>query len=123
MLDQCVVVGFIPTRDAARARAFYVDLLGLPVVTEDSFATEVAANGTHIRIVNAPEFTPLPMTLLGWQVPDILTAVQTLSARGIVFERYGWSQQDADAIWTAPDGTRVAWFRDPDGNTLSVSQH
>ena len=68
MLNDHAVMGFIPTRDAARARAFYVDLLGLALIHEDSFATEIEAHGTRIRIINVPEFTPLPFTLLGWRV-------------------------------------------------------
>ena len=123
MLNDCAVMGFIPTKNATRARAFYVDLLGLTFVSEDPFATEIEANGTRIRIVTAPDFTPLPMTLLGWRVADITATAQELTAKGIVFERYGWFEQDAHGIWTAPGGTRVAWFRDPDGNTLSISQH
>jgi catechol 2,3-dioxygenase-like lactoylglutathione lyase family enzyme len=123
MLNQSPVIGFIPTKDAGRARAFYVDLLGLEPVSEDPFALVVAANGTHIRIVNTGDFTPAPYTILGWQVPDITHAAQTLAAQGVTFERYAYFEQDALGIWTAPDGTNVAWFKDPDGNTLSISEH
>ncbi len=123
MLNTCTVMGFIPTKNAAKARAFYVDLLGLRFISEDPFAIEVEANGTPIRIVSAPDFTPLSFTLLGWKVPDIVAIAQELTGKGVVFERYKWFEQDAYGIWTAPGGTQIAWFRDPDGNTLSLSQH
>ncbi|NYF79086.1 VOC family protein [Granulicella arctica] len=123
MLDDCSVMGFIPTKDAAKARAFYVDLLGLTLVSEDPFATEVLANGTHIRITNVPDFTPFSFTLLGWRVADITASVAEMASKGVAFERYPRLEQDAHGIWTAPGGARIAWFKDPDGNTLSLSQH
>jgi catechol 2,3-dioxygenase-like lactoylglutathione lyase family enzyme len=123
MLANATVMGFIPTRDFARARSFYVDLLGLTLVSEDDFALEVASGGTHIRITRVESFTPFPFTLLGWRVQEIVATVRDLTAKGVVFERYGFLQQDNDAIWTAPGGTRIAWFRDPEGNTLSLSEH
>jgi catechol 2,3-dioxygenase-like lactoylglutathione lyase family enzyme len=123
MLTNAAVMGFIPTRDFARARAFYVDLLGLAAVSEDDFALEVASGNTHIRITKVEEFTPFPFTIFGWRVPDIVSTVRALAAKGLIFERYHFLQQDEDDIWTAPGGTKVAWFRDPDGNTLSLSQH
>jgi catechol 2,3-dioxygenase-like lactoylglutathione lyase family enzyme len=123
MLENCTVMGFVPTKDAARAKAFYVELLGLILVSEDPFATEVDANGTRIRIVNVPEFTPFRFTLLGWRVPDVVKSVADLAAKGITFERYERLVQDENGIWAAPSGTLIAWFRDPDGNTLSLSQH
>ncbi len=123
MLKNAAVMGFIPTRDFARARAFYVDLLGLTVISEDNFALEVESNGTHIRITNVGEFTPFPFTTLGWRVDDITPTVRTLAAKGIVFERYNFLEQDEDGIWSAPGGARIAWFRDPEGNVLSLSYH
>jgi catechol 2,3-dioxygenase-like lactoylglutathione lyase family enzyme len=123
MLADYEVMGFVPTRDAAKAKTFYVDVLGLALISEDSFAVEVEANGTRIRITNAPEFSPLPFTILGWRVPDLSALVKELTDKGLIFERYGWVKQDALGIWAAPGGAQVAWFRDPDGNTLSLSQH
>jgi len=122
MLNTSTVMGFIPTRDTARSRAFYVDLLGLTFVSEDPFALELDANGTTIRITKAPEYTPLPFTLLGWRVLDIGAVVADLTAKGVVFERYGFLEHDAAGIWTAPGGARIAWFRDPEGNILSLAQ-
>ena len=123
MLENAVVMGFIPTRDFDRAREFYIDLLGLKLVLDDGFALEVEANGTHIRITKVGEFTPFPFTLLGWRVSEIVAAVKELVAKGVAFERYSFLRQDGDCIWTAPDGTKIAWFRDLEGNTLSLSQH
>jgi catechol 2,3-dioxygenase-like lactoylglutathione lyase family enzyme len=123
MLTNAPVMGFIPTRDFARSRAFYVDLLGLTFVSQDDFALEVASIDTHIRITRVEDFTPFPFTLLGWRVSDIVATVRDLAAKGLIFERYHFLQQDEDDIWSAPGGTKVAWFRDPEGNTLSLSQH
>lgn len=123
MLANAAVMGFIPTRDFAEARAFYVDILGLAFVSQDEFALEVESNGTHIRIAKVQEFTPFPFTILGWRVPEIVPAVRSLADKGIIFECYQHLQHDEDSIWTAPGGTRIAWFRDPEGNTLSLSQH
>ena len=123
MFEGAEVMGFIPTRDFTRARAFYVDTLGLTIVSQDDFALEVVSNGTHIRITKVGEFSPFPFTTFGWRVPDITAAVRALSARGVQFERYNFIEQDQDSIWSAPGGARIAWFRDPEGNVLSLSYH
>ena len=123
MLQNASLISFIPTRDFTCARAFYVDLLGLTPVSQDEFALEVESKGTHIRITRVEQFTPFPFTIVGWRVTDIVSTVRALAAKGVVFERYHFLQQDDDDIWIAPGGTKVAWFRDPDGNTLSLSQH
>jgi catechol 2,3-dioxygenase-like lactoylglutathione lyase family enzyme len=118
------LVGFIPTRDAARARAFYETTLGLRFVEDDNFAMVFDSNGTMIRIVRAPEFTPFSFTLLGWEVPDLDAAVADLTAKGAQFNQYGFPGQAPNGVWTAPgNAAKVAWFPDPDGNTLSLSQH
>ena len=124
MLSQAELVGFIPTVDPDRARRFYIDLLGLNFVSEDPFAIVVRSNTSTIRIVPVAAFNPSPHTLLGWEVADIEATTKEFSASGITFERYPYFEQDADGIWTAPEGrAKVAWFKDPDGNVLSVSQH
>ncbi len=123
MLAKSDLMAFIPTVDAARARRFYVDTLGLPFISHDEFALVVRVNNIDIRITSMDAFNPAPYTILGWRVSDIHTAVQQLSAAGIVFERYPFLQQDPSGIWSAPGGARVAWFKDPDGNVLSISQH
>ena len=121
MLDSASVIGFVPTKDFRRAMSFYGATVGLRFVAEDDFALVFESAGTKIRIVKVDDFTPHAFTILGWQVDDIQESVASLSERGVTFERYPWMQQDASAIWTAPGGVRVAWFKDPDGNVLSVS--
>ena len=123
MIAQSSLIAFIPTRDATRARRFYEDILGLRFINDDSFALVMDSNGIMIRIVRVGEFTPMPFTILGWQVPDIHKAVADLNSNGLEFARYPYFEQSADGIWTAPGGAKVAWFLDPDGNTLSLSQH
>jgi catechol 2,3-dioxygenase-like lactoylglutathione lyase family enzyme len=116
-------MAFVPTTDFDKARAFYEGVLGLRYVNNDGFAMVMDANGIMIRIAKTPDFKPLPFTILGWQVSEIESTVAAMQSRGVQFERYGFMPQDEAGIWTAPSGDRVAWFKDPDGNTLSVSQH
>jgi catechol 2,3-dioxygenase-like lactoylglutathione lyase family enzyme len=123
MLSNSPLITFIPSKDATRARAFYQDTLGLRFLSDDGFAIVMDANGTMLRIANVGDFTPFPFTILGWQVDDIDRTVAEMTAKGIAFSRYSFLQQDDVGIWTAPGGTKVAWFLDPDGNTLSLSQH
>ena len=123
MLGSAKILAFVPTRDAVKARAFYEGILGLCFVKDDGFALVLDANGIMVRIAKAPEFQPLPFTILGWQVSGIEKIVAGLQEKGVQFERFGFFEQDKLGIWTAPTGDKVAWFKDPDGNTLSVSQH
>ena len=123
MLPSEKLVGFVAITDGARAKVFY-EKLGLTFVSEDPFAVVFDSNGNMIRLTKVNDFRPQPFTVLGWQVADIVAAVKRLQSAGVTFERYGeFMQQDELGIWTAPGGTKVAWFKDPDGNTLSVSQH
>src|SRR4051812_39870738 len=123
MLGTTNIMAFVPTTDFDKARAFYEGVLGLKFLKNDGFAMVMDANGIMLRIAKAPDFKPLPYTILGWQVSDIDGVVAAMQSRGVQFERFGFMQQDEAGIWTAPSGDRVAWFKDPDGNTLSVSQH
>ncbi|SRR5581483_4968301 len=123
MLDKTNLVAFLPTTDYARARAFFEGVLGLSFRSQDDFALVMDANGIMLRISKVPDFAAKPYTILGWQVTDIDDVAAALSARGVSFERYGFLEQDALGVWTAPSGDRVAWFKDPDGNVLSLSQH
>jgi catechol 2,3-dioxygenase-like lactoylglutathione lyase family enzyme len=123
MLGSKDIVAFIPTRDAAKAKQFYQQTLGLLMVSEDQFAVVFDANGIMLRVTPAPEFNPHPFTVLGWQVSGIEKVVSALQEKGVVFEKYGFLKQDDLGIWSAPGGAKVAWFKDPDGNLLSVSQH
>jgi len=123
VLASSKVVAFLATSDAARAKAFYGEVLGLRSISEDGFAVVFDANGTTLRVAIVREVVPAPYTVLGWDVEDIAATVHRLSAAGVVFERYGWLQQDELGIWNSPSGAKVAWFKDLDGNVLSVSQH
>jgi catechol 2,3-dioxygenase-like lactoylglutathione lyase family enzyme len=123
MLTHRSLIAFIPTKDTTRARHVYEDLLGLRFVSDDSFAIVMDANGTMIRVVRVEDFTPFPFTLLGWQVDDIHTTIAEMTGKGIQFLRYPYFEQSEDGAWTAPGGAKVAWFHDPDHNTLSISQH
>ncbi|HVR24205.1 MAG TPA: VOC family protein [Candidatus Polarisedimenticolia bacterium] len=122
MFGSTNIVAFVPTKDAAKAKAFYVDVLGLRFVKDDGFAMVLDANGIMVRVARA-QFTPAQFTILGWQVKDIEKTAAGLQEKGVRFERFGFFEQDALGIWTAPTGDKVAWFKDPDGNVLSVSQH
>ena len=117
-------VGFIPTRDPVAARIFFEKTLGLTFLSDDSFALVFrVGDACMLRVATAPEFTPAPFTIFGWEVTDIQKTVAELEARGVEFLRFSYFQQDAHGVWAAPGGTFVAWFKDPDGNTLSLSQH
>jgi catechol 2,3-dioxygenase-like lactoylglutathione lyase family enzyme len=116
------LIAFVATEDFSRARAFYSDLLGLTVVSESPFALEVDAAGTMLRITRVDEVRPASYTVLGWGVPDIRKSVAELKDKGIAFERYSGIEQDDLGIWTSPGGARVAWFKDPDGNLLSLTE-
>ena len=117
------LVAFIPTRDADRAREFYTHALGLRFVQDDGFALVMDFNGTMIRIAKVGDYQPFPFTLLGWEVDDIGASVKALASKGATVERYSFLEQDASGVWSAPGGAKVAWFKDPDGNLLSISQH
>ena len=121
-LGQFDVMAFAPTIDAVRAVEFYRDTLGLSLISQDSFAAVFDAHGITLRVTSVPQpLTPQPFTVLGWKVPDIGATVKGLAAAGVKFERYMDSQDDLN-IWTAPGGAKIAWFKDPDGNILSLTQ-
>ena len=122
MLSKSEVIGFIPITDAVRARQFYEQTLGLRFLSDDQFALVMEANRTKIRLVRMKEFIPAPFTILGWETVQIEQTVQELIAKGVVFQHYSFMTQDELGIWNTPSGSRVAWFQDPDGNTLSISQ-
>ncbi len=119
------VVGFIPSLDLDRSRPFYEGVLGLRVVGVDPFALVLDANGTAVRVVcvqGVEGFRPQPFTVLGWNVADIRTAVTELRGKGVEFRRFPGMDQDELGVWTSPAGAKVAWFSDPDGNVLSLTQ-
>jgi len=122
MLDTADLVAFAATTDLDRARVFYEQVLGLPVTEQTDLACVFDANGTMLRVTAVPEVARAGYTVLGWLVADITAAVRELSARGVTFLRFDGMDQDADGVWTSPGGARIAWFADPDGNTLSLTQ-
>jgi catechol 2,3-dioxygenase-like lactoylglutathione lyase family enzyme len=114
-------VAFIATRDRDAAKKFYGTTLGLVLVQEDPFALVYDLNGVVLRITPLPAFTPQPFTVLGWHVDNVKEAVKALMESGVTFERFEGLQQDELGIWSPGGNTKVAWFKDPDGNILSVS--
>ena len=124
MLGKNDIIAFVPTNDPAKSRKFYEGTLGLKFISDDGFAMVFDANGTMVRIAKAGKFTPQQFTILGWQVKKIEDVVKKMRANGVEFLTFPGMGQGKDGIWPAPDGAaKVAWFKDPDGNTLSVSEH
>lgn len=117
------IVAFVATRNADKAKAFYQEKLGLKFVSDDGFALVFDIDGTMLRIARVKDFNPMPFTVLGWEVEAIEETVADLGQKGVSFERFPGVPQDERGIWAAPGGAKVAWFKDPDGNVLSVSQH
>jgi catechol 2,3-dioxygenase-like lactoylglutathione lyase family enzyme len=123
MLGSTNIVAFVPIKDSEKARAFYEGVLGLSFVKDDGFALVFDANGIMVRAAKMKDVTPAQFTVLGWQVKNIEDIARVLQKKGVHFEIFGFFKQDELGIWTAPTGDKVAWFKDPDGNILSVSQH
>jgi catechol 2,3-dioxygenase-like lactoylglutathione lyase family enzyme len=123
MLASAKIVGFLVTKDYDQARAFFESKLGFQFVSVDQYALVMRAGGTSIRISRNPNFSPAQGTVLGWEVQNIEAVVTWLKDRGVTFEKYPFVQDRDLGIWTTPAGDKVAWFKDPDGNVLSVSQH
>lgn len=122
MLKSQPIVAFVATTDPKRAKAFYAKTLGLRLVSEDGFALAFDAGGTMLRVAIVKTLQPAGYTVLGWIVPDIVKAVRDLVKRGVIFQRYEGMPQDDLGIWSSPSGARVAWFSDPGGNTLSLTE-
>ena len=122
MLTAGRVTAFVATTRADAARAFYEDTLKLRFVSDDPFAIVFESNGIMLRVTKVQTFTPLPFTVLGWTVDDVAAELGELRTRGVAFERFPGMGQDNDGIWTAPGGARIAWFKDPDGNLLSIAE-
>jgi len=115
-------MAFVASTRLETARAFYGEVLGLSLTSADDFGLMFDAGGTVLRVARVEQLTPPGYTVLGWIVEDIAAAVDGLATRGVRMERFGFMEQDARGIWSAPGGASVAWFKDPDGNTLSVTQ-
>ena len=121
-LDDGRLIAFVPTTDLPRARVFYAETLGLRIAEESPFACVFDANGTMLRLTPVRKLSRVRYTVLGWGVDDIASTVRALAAAGVAFMTYRGMEVDEAGIWTAPAGDRVAWFEDPDGNLLSLSQ-
>ena len=122
MLADAKLIAFAATRDGARAREFYEGILGLSVISDDAFALALNAQGTMLRVQKVAELTPPPFTVLGFEVSNIRATVAALREAGVTFQTYPGMGQDEHGIWHAPSGALVAWFKDPDGNMLSLTQ-
>lgn len=124
LLSGARAVTFVFSRDVAALKPFYAEILGLPLLGEDPFAaTFDLGGGTTLRLTAIEAHVPSPHTVLGWAVPDIVAAIDALAERGIACERYEGFGQDERGIWSSPDGSaKIAWFLDPEGNNLSLTQ-
>jgi catechol 2,3-dioxygenase-like lactoylglutathione lyase family enzyme len=122
VLTNAPLVAFIATTDLARANTFYGDMLGLTAVETSPFASVYDANGTTLRISLVAEMAPAPYTVLGWNVGGLDDLMASLTQHGVTFERFPEMEQDSRGVWTAPSGARIAWFTDPDGNVLSLTE-
>jgi catechol 2,3-dioxygenase-like lactoylglutathione lyase family enzyme len=116
------IMAFVATEGAAQAKAFYRDTLGLRLISEDPFALAFDAHGIMLRVTGAGKAVIAPYTVLGWQVKNVAKTVKALLKMRVIFERYTGMGQDDFGIWNSPTGAKVAWFKDPDGNTLSITQ-
>src|SRR4051794_30496160 len=122
VLASAELVGFVPVADLGRARAFYEGVLGLPCVDASGIACVFDCSGTTLRVTLVPDFEPAAYTVVGWALSDLRTAVRYLVDRAVIMERFAGIDQDDDGIWTTANGDQVVWFKDPDGNTLSLTQ-
>ncbi len=123
MLSAGKLIGFVPTANSNRAREFYEGKLGFKFVSDDQFALVMQAGESTVRIAKVEKFMPAQYTVMGWEVTAIEATVKWLNGRGVTFEKYPFVQDQKQGIWTTPNGDKVAWFKDPDGNVLSLSQH
>jgi catechol 2,3-dioxygenase-like lactoylglutathione lyase family enzyme len=121
MLENQPVIAFVATRNPATSRRFYEDVLGLRFVADEPSALIFDAAGTMLRIQKVDKMTPHPFTSIGWKVIDMRATVGALTKLGVKFERYEFLAQDDQGVWTTPDGSAVAWFKDPDGNLVSLT--
>jgi catechol 2,3-dioxygenase-like lactoylglutathione lyase family enzyme len=121
-LKKSKIITFVATKKAGAARKFYEETLGLTFVSDDPFAIVFDVNGTMLRVQKVEELVLAGHTVLGWEVADIRAEIEQLTKRGVRFERFEGMGQDELGVWTSPAGGKIAWFKDPDGNTLSFTQ-
>ena len=122
MLGQERLIAFVATAQPEPARRFYTEVLGLGLVSDDPYALVFDAGGTMLRIQKVEALQPAGYTALGWRVADVRSVITALRDKGIACERYGFLEQDELGVWTSPAGGKIAWFKDPDGNVLSLTE-
>ncbi len=122
MLVQAEICAFLSTTNPANAKVFFSEKLGLKLQSEDSFALEYEIDGTVLRITTVNDLSPQPFTVFGFRIVNITDQVKALSAKGVVFEIFPALDQDDSGIWASPSGAQIAWFKDPDGNILSLTE-
>ena len=122
MLADKKLKAFVPTIMPEEAKSFYKDILGLELLSQDEYALEFNANGVLLRVTTVPALKPQEFTILGWNVGDISSTIKSMNAKGVFCEKYHFLKQDNLGIWLSPGGSKVAWFKDPDGNVLSLTQ-
>jgi predicted enzyme related to lactoylglutathione lyase len=122
MLADKKLKAFVPTTKPGAAKSFYKDVLGLKLLSQDNYALEFEVNGILLRVITVPELKPQAFTVLGWNVADIASTIKSLNDKNVFCEKYDSLEQDDSGIWTSPNGSKVAWFKDPDGNILSLTQ-
>lgn len=123
MLGSAEITALVGTVKPALSRAFYEGVLGLKFINDDGFAAIYQGKNARIRVSRVPAIAPAQYAVLAFTVDDIARAVDAMTAKGVVFARFGFFVQDEQGVWSAPDGTKVAWFHDPDLNLLSLVQH
>jgi catechol 2,3-dioxygenase-like lactoylglutathione lyase family enzyme len=122
MLANKTLKAFVSTTKPEKAKSFYKDILGLNLLSEDNYALEFDANGTLLRVTVVRELEPQAFTVLGWNVDDIASTIKSLNSKNVFCEKYGFLDHDDLGVWTSPSGAKVAWFKDPDGNILSLTE-
>ena len=122
MLASKKLKAFVATTNPGKAKSFYKDILGLRLLYEDDYALQFDANGTPLRITTVQELSPQEFTILGWNVDDISSTIRALNDQVVSCIKYNSLSQDEAGIWISPGGSKVAWFKDPDGNVLSLTE-
>jgi hypothetical protein len=122
MLSDKTLKAFIPTVQPNQAKQFYINTLGLKLLSEEKYGLEFDANGTLLRIIIVEKLTPQPFPVLGWNLDDIISKIKLLNKKRVRFEKYDFFEQDPLGILIAPGSDKVAWFKDTDGNLLSLTE-
>jgi catechol 2,3-dioxygenase-like lactoylglutathione lyase family enzyme len=122
VLGSAAAVAFVPSTDLDRSQRFFTEVLDLAVEQLTPYACVLRAGSTMLRVTRVDGLTPQPFTVFGWAVDDLRSVATGLTARGVTFLRYDGMNQDEAGVWTTPGGDLIAWFRDPDGNILSLTE-